>query len=208
MHQNALKSILSELLRQDRIVLVKKSEKTKNLEKKLKYMGLENVLIISDTIDKNLTLAARKSISKLTKASNKSGGRNNQGRITTRHIGGGHKKKYRLIDFKRTKDNITGKVTRLEYDPNRSSHIALIVYRDGEKRYILAAKNLNVGDEIQSGINAPIKIGNALPMELFPAGSILHNVELKLGKGGQLARSADREKHVKFLTNVVQHLEK
>ncbi|AFA41050.1 50S ribosomal subunit protein L2 [Wigglesworthia glossinidia endosymbiont of Glossina morsitans morsitans (Yale colony)] len=138
----------------------------------------------------NSNLYKGKSISKLTKKLNKSGGRNNQGHITTRHIGGGHKKKYRIIDFKRTKDNIVGKVARLEYDPNRSSHIALVVYQDGEKKYILAAKDLHIGDKVQSGINAPIKIGNALPMKLFPAGSIVHNVELKLGKGGQIARSA------------------
>lgn len=120
----------------------------------------------------------------------KTGGRNNNGRITTRHIGGGHKKHYRLIDFKRNKDGIPAVVKRLEYDPNRSSNIALVLYKDGEHRYILASKGLSVGDKIESGINAAIQAGNSLPMRNIPVGSMIHNVEIKPGKGGQLARSA------------------
>ena len=120
----------------------------------------------------------------------KTGGRNNYGRITTRHIGGGHKQHYRLIDFKRNKLDIPAVVERLEYDPNRSANIALVLYKDGERRYILAPKGLAAGDEIQAGINAPIKVGNALPMRIIPVGSTVHNVQLKPGKGGQIARSA------------------
>ncbi|MXP51278.1 50S ribosomal protein L2 [Pantoea sp. SoEX] len=126
----------------------------------------------------------------LLEKNNKSGGRNNNGRITTRHIGGGHKQNYRLIDFKRNKDNITASIERLEYDPNRSANIALILYKDGERRYILAAKGLKIGDEIQSGINVSIKLGNTIPIKNIPIGSIVHNVEMKPGKGGQIARSA------------------
>jgi large subunit ribosomal protein L2 len=125
----------------------------------------------------------------LQKKSN-TGGRNNQGRITTRHIGGGHKKHYRLVDFKRNKDGIPAVVERLEYDPNRSANIALVLYRDGERRYVLAPKNLKTGANIQSGNDAPIKVGNALPMRNIPVGSVIHNVEMKPGRGGQLARSA------------------
>lgn len=125
----------------------------------------------------------------LQKKSN-TGGRNNHGRITTRHIGGGHKKHYRLIDFKRNKDGISAVVERLEYDPNRSANIALVLYKDGERRYVLAPKNLKAGAQIQSGNDAPIKIGNALPMRNIPVGSVVHNVEMKPGRGGQLARSA------------------
>lgn len=125
----------------------------------------------------------------LQKKSN-TGGRNNHGRITTRHIGGGHKKHYRLIDFKRNKDGISAVVERLEYDPNRSANIALVLYKDGERRYVLAPKNLKAGSLIQSGNDAPIKIGNALPMRNIPVGSVVHNVEMKPGRGGQLARSA------------------
>ncbi|GAA0202089.1 50S ribosomal protein L2 [Kangiella japonica] len=120
----------------------------------------------------------------------RNGGRNNDGRITTRHVGGGHKQHYRLIDFKRNKDNITGTVERLEYDPNRSAHIALICYADGERRYIIAPRNLNAGDTIVSGERAPIRVGNALPMRNIPVGSTVHNIELKPGKGAQIARSA------------------
>ncbi|UAY77285.1 50S ribosomal protein L2 [Pasteurella canis] len=120
----------------------------------------------------------------------KTGGRNNFGRITTRHIGGGHKQHYRLIDFKRNKLDIPAVVERLEYDPNRSANIALVLYKDGERRYILAPKGLSAGDTIQAGVNAPIKVGNALPMRNIPVGSTVHNVELKPGKGGQIARSA------------------
>ena len=120
----------------------------------------------------------------------KNGGRNNQGVITTRHHGGGHKQKYRIIDFKRNKDNIPGKVATIEYDPNRSANIALINYVDGEKRYILAPKGLEVGMEIISGENADIKVGNALPMGNMPEGTVIHNIEMQPGKGGQIARSA------------------
>jgi large subunit ribosomal protein L2 len=120
----------------------------------------------------------------------KNGGRNNNGRITVRHVGGGHKHHYRVIDFKRTKDGIPATVERLEYDPNRSANIALVLYKDGERRYILAPKGVVAGDVIQSGVDAPIKAGNTLPMRNIPVGSTVHNVELKPGKGGQLARSA------------------
>jgi len=120
----------------------------------------------------------------------KSGGRNNNGRITTRHIGGGHKQHYRVIDFKRTKDGIPAKVERLEYDPNRTSHIALLLFADGERRYIVAPRGIAVGDTVQSGSAAPIKTGNCLPLRNIPVGSIVHCIELKPGKGAQLARSA------------------
>ena len=118
------------------------------------------------------------------------GGRNNNGRITTRHQGGGHKRNYRLIDFKRDKDSIPAKVATIEYDPNRSANIALLNYADGEKRYILAPKGLTVGTKVVSGKDADIKVGNCLEMRDMPEGTFIHNVELKPGKGGQLARSA------------------
>ncbi|MBI0581007.1 50S ribosomal protein L2 [Neobacillus cucumis] len=118
------------------------------------------------------------------------GGRNNQGKLTVRHQGGGHKRQYRLIDFKRTKDGIPGRVATIEYDPNRSANIALINYADGEKRYILAPKNLQVGMEVMSGPEADIKVGNALPLANIPVGTVVHNIELKPGKGGQLVRAA------------------
>ena len=117
-------------------------------------------------------------------------GRNNQGKITVRHHGGGHKKQYRIIDFKRLKDGIPGKVATIEYDPNRSANIALINYADGEKRYILAPKGLEVGQVIVSGPEADIKVGNALPLANIPMGTTIHNIEMKPGKGGQLVRSA------------------
>lgn len=120
----------------------------------------------------------------------KTGGRNNEGRITCRHIGGGHKQRYRMIDFKRDKDGIPGKIERLEYDPNRSAYIALVLYADGERRYIVAPNGLRVGDEIQSGADVAIKIGNCLPLANIPIGSTIHCLELKPGKGAQLARSA------------------
>lgn len=120
----------------------------------------------------------------------KKGGRNNQGKITVRHHGGGAKRKYRIIDFKRNKDGVVGTVASIEYDPNRTSNIALIKYADGEKRYIIAPKGIKVGDKIESGENADIKIGNALPLANIPEGTMVHNVELKAGKGGQMARSA------------------
>ena len=118
------------------------------------------------------------------------GGRNNNGRITTRHQGGGHKRNYRIIDFKRNKDGIPAKVATIEYDPNRSANIALLHYVDGEKRYILAPKGLTVGMKVISGKDADIKVGNCLEMKDMPEGTFIHNVELKPGKGGQLARSA------------------
>ena len=118
------------------------------------------------------------------------GGRNNNGRITTRHQGGGHKRNYRIIDFKRNKDGIPAKVATIEYDPNRSANIALLHYVDGEKRYILAPKGLTVGMQVVSGKDADIKVGNCLEMKDMPEGTFIHNVELKPGKGGQLARSA------------------
>ncbi len=121
---------------------------------------------------------------------NKSGGRNNLGRVTSRHRGGGHKRKYRIIDFKRNKHGISAKVFSIEYDPNRSARIALLHYIDGEKRYILAPEGLKVGDQVQSGAGSEIKIGNALPLKEIPLGSFVHNVELRPGKGGQLGRSA------------------
>lgn len=126
----------------------------------------------------------------LTEALPKNGGRNNYGRITARGHGGGNKTKYRKVDFKRDKDGVKATVERLEYDPNRSACIALVQYTDGEKRYILAPRDLEVGDEVQSGPDAPVRPGNALPMENIPMGTFLHNVELKPGAGGSLCRSA------------------
>ncbi|MGO5136987.1 50S ribosomal protein L2 [Clostridium butyricum] len=117
-------------------------------------------------------------------------GRNAQGKITVRHRGGGAKRKYRIIDFKRNKDGIPAKVATIEYDPNRTAYIALIVYADGEKRYILAPAGLKVGDVIESGVNADIKAGNALPLKNIPVGTVIHNIELQKGKGGQLVRAA------------------
>ena len=121
---------------------------------------------------------------------NKKSGRNNQGKITVRHQGGGAKRKYRIIDFKRNKDSIPGKVATIEYDPNRSANIALLHYVDGEKRYILAPKGLEVGMFVESGPKSDIKIGNALPIMVIPVGTVIHNIELHPGKGGQLVRSA------------------
>ena len=117
-------------------------------------------------------------------------GRNAQGKITVRHRGGGAKRKYRIIDFKRNKDGIPAKVATIEYDPNRTAYIALVVYADGEKRYILAPAGLKVGDVIESGVNADIKAGNALPLKNIPVGTVIHNIELQKGKGGQLVRAA------------------
>jgi len=136
-------------------------------------------LITTDEPEKSLVVPLKKK-----------SGRNNQGRITVRHQGGGNKRKYRIIDFKRNKDGIVGKVATIEYDPNRSALIALINYVDGEKRYILAPKGLQVGMEIMSGENVDIKIGNTLPLGNIPVGTFIHNIELKPGKGGQLVRSA------------------
>ena len=120
----------------------------------------------------------------------KTGGRNSYGRITVRHIGGGNRQKYRVIDFKRNKDNIPAKVSSIEYDPNRSSFIALLNYADGEKRYILAPLGLAVGDTVVSGDNVEIKVGNCLPLENIPVGSVIHNIEFQPGRGGKIARSA------------------
>ena len=126
----------------------------------------------------------------LLKTVTKTGGRNNQGKITVRHIGGGAKRKYRIIDFKRNKDNIPATIKTIEYDPNRSANIALLNYADGEKRYVLAAKGFEVGLQVVSGLNVDIKVGNALPLMNIPVGTVVHNIELHPGKGGQVARSA------------------
>ncbi len=126
----------------------------------------------------------------LTKSLSKSGGRNNKGRITSWHRGGGHKRKYRIIDFKRNKRDIPATVKSIEYDPNRSSRIALLAYADGEKRYIIAPEGLNVGDNVMAGEKAEISVGNALPLSKIPLGMTVHNIEMVPGKGGQVARSA------------------
>jgi large subunit ribosomal protein L2 len=126
----------------------------------------------------------------LTESLSGSGGRNHHGHITSRRRGGGHKRRYRLVDFKRNKIGVMGKVAEIEYDPNRSANIALIFYEDGEKRYILHPRGLQVGDTVESGPNADIRLGNCMPMERIPLGTMIHNVELKPGKGGQIARSA------------------
>jgi large subunit ribosomal protein L2 len=123
-------------------------------------------------------------------AQNSTGARNSSGRLTTRHKGGGHKQKYRIIDFRRDKDGVAGIVENVEYDPNRTAHIALVLYKDGERRYILAPRGLKAGDEVLSGAEAPIKPGNAMQLRHIPVGSSVHNLELKPGKGGQLARAA------------------
>jgi len=127
---------------------------------------------------------------KLTEGLRKSGGRNAHGRVTSRHRGGGAKRRYRRIDFKRRKDGIPAKVAAIEYDPNRSAHIALLHYRDGEKRYILATQRMTVGMEVMSGENADIQVGNSLPLARVPTGTVVHNVEMTPGRGGQLGRSA------------------
>ncbi|GGO89347.1 50S ribosomal protein L2 [Marinobacterium nitratireducens] len=138
----------------------------------------------------NQELHKGKPFAALVEKKSKSGGRNNNGRITTRHIGGGHKAHYRLVDFRRNKDGIKATVERLEYDPNRSAHIALLKYADGERRYIIAPKGLKAGAVVVSGVTADIKVGNTLPLRNIPVGSTIHCVELKPGKGAQLARSA------------------
>ena len=135
--------------------------------------------ITCDTPEKSLTVTLKKH-----------SGRNSRGKITVRHRGGGYRPKYRIIDFKRNKDGIEGKVATIEYDPNRSANIALINYADGEKRYIIAPNKLSVGDTIESGAEADIKTGNALPLANIPVGTVIHNIELKPGKGGQMVRSA------------------
>jgi large subunit ribosomal protein L2 len=142
------------------------------------------VRVVTEGLHKGEPFAA------LVETKSKTGGRNNVGRITTRHKGGGHKQKYRMVDFKRDKDGIAGRVERIEYDPNRSAHIALVLYADGERRYILAPKGLEVDMPVLSGSDAPIKPGSAMPLRSIPVGSQVHNIELKPGKGGQIARSA------------------
>ena len=126
----------------------------------------------------------------LVESQTRTSGRNNDGRITVRHRGGGHKQSYRIIDFRRSKDGVVGRIERLEYDPNRSAHIALVLYADGERRYIVAPRGLSEGNQIESGENAAIRVGNALPLKNIPVGTVIHCVEMKLGKGAQLARSA------------------
>ncbi len=138
----------------------------------------------------NKELHKGKPVASLVEKKSKTAGRNNNGHITTRHMGGGHKQHYRLVDFKRDKDGIPAKVERLEYDPNRSAHLALLVYADGERRYILAPKGISAGAQLISGSEAPIKAGNALPLRNIPVGSIIHAIEMLPGKGAQLARSA------------------
>ena len=138
----------------------------------------------------NPELSKQRPEKKLVRALNKSGGRNNYGRITARRIGGGHKRKYRIIDFKRDKQNIPAKVAAIEYDPNRSANIALLFYADGEKRYIISPLGIKVGDVVESGEKVDIKPGNCMPMGNMPLGSIIHNVEMRIGKGAQLVRSA------------------
>jgi len=139
-------------------------------------------------VDKELHKGAP--VRALTESKNKSGGRNNNGRITTRHIGGGHKQRYRVIDFKRDKDGIPATVERIEYDPNRSANIALLLYKDGERRYIIAPKGVVAGDELVSSASAAIKPGNTLPLSNIPVGTQIHCIEMKPGKGAQIARSA------------------
>ena len=156
---------------------IKNFKPTTNARRKMST--LINEEITKSTPEKSLTITLKKN-----------GGRNNQGRITVRHHGGGEKRKYRIIDFKRNKFDIEGSVASIEYDPNRSANIALINYIDGEKRYIIAPKNLHVGDKIISGENVDIKVGNALPIMNIPVGTVIHNVELRPKKGGALARSA------------------
>ena len=140
---------------------------------------LINTEVTTDVPEKSLLVTLKKN-----------GGRNNQGRITLRHRGGGTKRKYRIIDFKRDKDGVVGTVATIEYDPNRTANIALINYADGEKRYIIAPKGLKVGDKVESGVTTDIKVGNSLELGNIPEGTMVHNVELKAGKGGQIARTA------------------
>ena len=140
---------------------------------------LTNSEITTSTPEKSLLVSIKKT-----------GGRNNQGVITCRHIGGGAKRKYRVIDFKRNKDNIVGTIATIEYDPNRSANIALVNYADGEKRYIIAPQNLKVGDKVVSGETADIQIGNAMCLKNIPEGTFIHNIELTPGKGGQIVRAA------------------
>lgn len=156
---------------------VKKFRPTTNARRQMST--LVNKEITKNTPEKSLVVAKKKT-----------DGRNNLGRITVRHRGGGEKRKYRVIDFKRDKFDITGKVAAIEYDPNRSANIALINYLDGEKRYIIAPNGLNVGDVIVSGANVDVKVGNAMPIMNIPVGTVIHNIEMRPGKGAQIARSA------------------
>ena len=156
---------------------VRKYKPTTNARRNMSVLTFEE--ITTDTPEKSLLAPL-----------NKHAGRNNSGKITVRHQGGGVKRKYRIIDFKRNKDNIPATVKTIEYDPNRSANIALLVYADGEKRYILAPKGLKVGSTLMSGVEAEIRVGNALPIVNIPVGSLIHNIELHPGKGGQIARSA------------------
>lgn len=162
---------------------IKKYKPTSNGRRNMSSLDFAEVT--TDTPEKSLL-----------KALPNKAGRNNQGKLTVRHQGGGHKRKYRVIDFKRNKDGIPGRVATVEYDPNRTANIALINYADGEKRYILAPKGIKVGTEIVSGPEADIKIGNALPLKNIPVGTVVHNIELKPGNGGQLARSAGAEAQI------------
>ena len=139
---------------------------------------------------KNEEITTSKPLKSLTSKKTKTGGRNNQGKLTVRHIGGGAKQRYRIIDFKRNKKSVPGRVATIEYDPNRNANIALIHYKDGEKRYIIAPKDLTVGNIIEAGPSADIKVGNALPLENIPVGTVVHCIELKPGKGAELCRSA------------------
>ncbi len=136
------------------------------------------------------TLHSGKPCKSLTEPKNSISGRNNRGRITVRHRGGGHKRKYRVVDFRRNKDGVVGRVERLEYDPNRSAHLALVVYADGERRYILAPRGIEAGSAIRSGVDIPIAAGNALPLRNIPVGTTVHCVEMKPEKGAQLGRAA------------------
>ena len=156
---------------------VRKYKPTSNGRRNMSVLTFDE--LTTDTPEKSLLAPVKKN-----------GGRNNTGKITVRHQGGGCKRQYRIIDFKRNKDGIPATVKTIEYDPNRSANIALLVYADGEKRYILAPKGLTVGTVLTSGVNADIKVGNALPIVNIPVGSLIHNIELHPGKGGQLARSA------------------
>ena len=156
---------------------IKNFKPTTNARRKMST--LVNEEITTNTPEKSLTITVKKN-----------GGRNNQGKITVRHQGGGVKRRYLIIDFKRNKENVPGSVASIEYDPNRTANIALINYADGEKRYILAPKGLTVGMTVESGENVDIKVGNALPIMNIPVGTMIHNIELRPGKGGELARSA------------------
>ncbi|WP_408955505.1 50S ribosomal protein L2 [Natroniella sp. ANB-PHB2] len=159
------------------------------------------------TVDSFEEVTTDKPEKSLLKPLKKTGGRNANGRITVRHRGGGHKRMYRIIDFKRDKDGIPAKVATIEYDPNRSARIALLHYADGEKRYIIAPKGLKVGDEVLSGSEADIVVGNALPLENIPVGTVIHNVEMKPGKGGQMVRSAGAQAQIMAKEGKYAHIQ-